>query len=80
MTLYEYYLIYPEGDIVKIDDEVPVSSIINIYGGVLQKHSLNAKTLCYYVVKKQTKEERGIYQTFYILEQLSLNELYGEYL
>ena len=80
MTLYEYYLTYPEGDVVKLNNEIPVSSIVNIYGEVLAKHSLNSKTLCYYVAKKQSKETRGINQTFYTLEQLSLDELNGEYL
>ena len=80
MTLYEYYLIYPEGDIVEINHEIPTSSIVNIYGEVLSKNLLNTKTLCYYVAKKQCKEERGIYQTFYTLEQLSLNQLCCEYL
>ena len=80
MTLYEYYLIYPEGDVVKLNNEIPVSSIVNICGKVLAKHSLNSKTLCYYVTKKQNREMKGINQTFYTLEQLSLNELEHEYL
>lgn len=80
MTIYEYYLIYPEGDIVEINSEIPVSSIVNIYGEVLSKSSLNTKDLCYYVAKKQCKEGKGINQTFYTLEQLSLNVLCGEYL
>lgn len=80
MTLYEYYLIYPEGDIVEINKEIPISAIVNIYGEVLLKHSINANTLCYYVAKKQCKEKNGIHQTFYTLEQLSFNELTGEYL
>ncbi|MGP1438405.1 MAG: hypothetical protein ACTTKH_04975 [Treponema sp.] len=80
MTLYEYYLIYPEGDVVEINHEIPTSSIINIYGEVLSKNLLNTNTLCYYVAKKQCKEERGIHQIFYTLEQLSLNQLCGEYL
>ena len=80
MTLYEYYLIYPEGDVLEIYEEIPISAIVNIYGKVLARHSLNSKTLCYYVKKKQNKEMRGINQTFYTLEQLSLDELNGEYL
>ena len=80
MILYEYYLIYPEGDVVEINNEVPVSSIVNIYGEILSKNSLNNETLSYYIAKKQTREENGIYQTFYTLEQLSINELCGEYL
>lgn len=80
MTLYEYYLIYPEGDVLEIYEEIPVSSIVNICGKVLAKHSLNSKTLCYYVAKRQSKETRGINQTFYTLEQLSLDKLNGEYL
>jgi hypothetical protein len=80
MILYEYYLIYPEGDVVEINNEVPVSSIVNIYGEILSKNSLNNETLSYYIAKKQTREENGIHQTFYTLEQLSINELCGEYL
>ena len=80
MILYEYYLIYPEGDVVEINNEVPVSSIVNIYGEILSKNSLNNETLSYYIAKKQTREEDGIHQTFYTLEQLSINELCGEYL
>lgn len=80
MTLYEYYLIYPEGDVVEVNHEIPISAIFNIYGEELSKNSLNAKTLCYYVARKQIKEEIGIHKTFYTLEQLSLNELEHEYL
>ena len=80
MTIYEFYLIYPEGDVVEINNEIHFSSIVNICGEVIPKHLLNTKTLAYYIAKKQSKEERGIHKTFYILEQLSLNELCGEYL
>lgn len=80
MTLYEYYLIYPEGDVVELNEEIPTSAILNIYGEIIPEHSLNTETLCYYVAKKQSKEERGIHKIFYTLEQFSLNELTREYL
>lgn len=75
MTLYEYYLVYPEGDIQEISHAVHVSSLVDINGNKLATPLPTNKMLAYYVQRKHTREERGIVQVHYILDQLTADEL-----
>lgn len=75
MTLYEYYIIFPEGEKQEILHSLPIGTLIDINGNVLSQRLTTNKIIAYQIASKRTFEERGIVQTVYMLEQLSSDEL-----
>ena len=75
MTLYEYYIIYPDGEKQEISGPVSIGTFLDINGNELPQRLPTNKMIVYQVQGKQTMEERGIVQTVYILEQLDAEEL-----
>ncbi|QEJ94049.1 hypothetical protein [Treponema phagedenis] len=75
MILYEYYLVFPDGERQEIPYPVQVYSLVDMNGRALNIPLPTNKMLAYQVSGKRTFEERGIVQTFYLLEQLDANEL-----
>ncbi len=75
MTLYEYYIIYPDGEKQEISGPVSIGTFLDINGNQLPHQLPTNKMIVYQVQGKQTMEERGIVQTVYILEQLDAEEL-----
>ncbi|UTY28278.1 hypothetical protein [Treponema putidum] len=75
MTLYEYYIIYPDGEKQEISGPVSIGAFLDINGNELPRRLPTNKMIVYQIQGKQTREERGIVQTVYILEQLNAEEL-----
>ncbi len=75
MTLYEYYIVFPDGEEREIFAPLPVGSLLDMNGQPLPNRLPSNKILAYQVVTKRTRENRGIVQTFYVLEQLDAQEL-----
>lgn len=75
MTLYEYYIIYPDGEKQEIDGPVSAGSFLDINGRILPHQLPTNKMIVYQVQGKRTIEDRGIIRTLYFLEQLSAEEL-----
>ena len=76
MTLYEYFLVFPEGDVQPISHPVMVSTLLDMNGNALSLPLPTNKMLVYQVVRKRTIEaEIGIVKTYYLLEQLDAFEL-----
>lgn len=75
MTLYEYYIIFPDGEKQEIQGPVSVGCFLDINGRPLPNKLPTNKMIVYQVQGKRTIEDRGIIRTVYILEQLSAAEL-----
>ncbi len=75
MTLYEYYLIFPDGERQEIFSPVNVGKLVDMNGNPLPDRLPTNKMIAYQVASKRTIEERGIVQILYSLEQLNANEL-----
>ena len=75
MTLYEYYMVFPDGDMQEVSDELMVGSLYDINGRRLMPPLPTNKMIVYQVCGKRTREERGIVATYYALEQLDAAEL-----
>ncbi len=75
MQLYEYYLIFPDGDRIEIDGPPDTRALLDVNGFPHQLPLETEKTLAYHVCGKRTQEERGLTVEFYFLEQMSAAEL-----
>lgn len=76
MTLYEYYLVFPEGDIQELAGPIPISSFVDMNGKALPLPLPTNRMIAYQVAQKRTVQpEPGILRTYYLLEQLDANEL-----
>ncbi len=75
--MYEYYIVFPDGETREIEHQLPVNALIDINGYPLQLPLPTHKMIAYQVCQKRTKEERGVVATLYVLEQLNAMELLG---
>lgn len=75
MTLYEYYIAFPEGELQEIHGSLPTGELIDINGNVLMQPLSTNKIIAYQITGKRTLEEKGIVKTVYILNQLDAGEL-----
>ena len=75
MTLYEYYIIYPDGENQDISGPVSIGTFLDINGNQLPQRLPTNKMIVYQVQSKRTIENRGIVQIIYVVEQLDAQEL-----
>lgn len=74
MTLYEYYMVFPDGDMQEISDPLAIGSLYDMNGNRLMPPLPTNKMIVYQVGGKRTREERGIVATYYAMEQLDAAE------
>lgn len=75
MTLYEYYMVFPDGDMQEISGTLTIGSLYDMNGNQLSLPLSTNKMIVYQVSGKRTREERGVVATYYTLEQLDALEL-----
>lgn len=75
MTLYEYYIMYPEGETAEIGGALPAGALLDINGNPIGLPLSTNKMIVYQIAAKRTSVERGIERTIYMLEQLNAEEL-----
>ena len=67
MTLYEYYIIYPDGEKQEISGPVSIGTFLDINGNQLPHQLPTNKMIVYQVQSKRTIENRGIVQIICLL-------------
>lgn len=75
MTLYEFHIVFPEGETQEIDHQLCVNDIVDLNGNPLQCPLPTNRMIAYHVARKRTAEDRGLVVTWYFLEQLNAAEL-----
>lgn len=75
MTLYEFHIVFPEGETQEISRELRTGDIVDINGNPLPLPLPTNRMIAYHVSGKRTAEERGLVVTWYMLEQLNAMEL-----
>lgn len=75
MTLYEYYVIFPDGEKREIRRPLPAGALVDINGNALPGPLPTNKMIAYRITGKRTVEERGIVRIIYSLDQLSADTL-----
>lgn len=76
MTLYEFYIVFPDGEVQEITHRLGISDIVDINGNVLTPPLPTNRMLAYHVSGMRTSEERGLVITKYMLEQFNSQELF----
>ncbi|MGP1576148.1 MAG: hypothetical protein ACTTH7_01430 [Treponema sp.] len=75
MTFTEYYLVFPEGDVQIISHPLQVGNLYDITGNIIPTPLPTNKLIAYQLSGKRTKETAGTIQVFYLLEQVTADEL-----
>lgn len=75
MTLYENYIVFPDGEQREISHSIRMDDLVDLNGFPLDIPIATNRMLAYHVAQKRTREDRGIITTLYYLEQLNANEL-----
>ena len=75
MTLYEYYMVFPDGDMQEISGTLTIGSLYDMNGNRLMPPLPTNRMIVYQVSGKRTREERGIVTIYYTMEQLDAAEL-----
>ena len=75
MTLYEYYMVFPDGDMQEIAQPLSIGTLFDMNGNRLTPPLPTNRMIVYEVCGKRTREEKGITATYYTMEQLTADEL-----
>lgn len=75
MTMYEYHIVFPEGETQEINHQLTVNQLVDVNGIPLQLPLTTHKMIAYHVGRKRSAEGKGLVVTWYFLEQLNALEL-----
>jgi hypothetical protein len=75
MTLFESYVIFPDGERREINHLLKAGDLVDINGNPLDLPIPTNRMIAYHVAGRRTNEERGVITTTFILEQLNSDEL-----
>lgn len=75
MTIYEYYVTFPDGELREIDHPLQTGTLVDINAFPLSLPLPTNRMIVYRISAMRTKESRGTIATAYLLEQLDSEEL-----
>jgi len=75
MTLYEYFVVYPEGGCQEIPSPLRLDQLVDLNGLPLPLPLASPRQIAYRVVKLRHDEERGVYPVYHYLELVGATEL-----
>lgn len=75
MRWTEHFIVYPEGDVQEISHSLSIMSLVGINGEPVSLPLATAKQIVYRVVGQRSRETRNGEERYYLLEQLSVDEL-----
>lgn len=75
MTIYEYYVVYPDGDRQEIPGPLEFDALVDLNGQPLPLPLPTAKMIAYRVVKIRRSEERGEAVSLHYVELVPAAEL-----
>jgi hypothetical protein len=75
MTIYAYYIVYPEGEEQEIEGRLSIDELVDLNGRPLALPLPSARTIAYRVIKIRHSEERGVYSVYHYLELVPAREL-----
>jgi len=75
MQLYEYYIVFPEGDVQEVPGRLPFNTLVDINGNVLPLPLPTNRMIAFKVTGIKTNELRGQTNTYHLLDLLSAEEL-----
>jgi hypothetical protein len=76
MTIYEYEVVYPDGDRQEIPHRLSIGQIVDLNGYPLRIPLDSVRTIAYRVIKIIHHEERGECRIKHYLELVPVHELF----
>ncbi|HUW39596.1 MAG TPA: hypothetical protein VMV90_01195 [Rectinemataceae bacterium] len=77
MTIYENYVVFPDGDSQEIEGGLRIDELVDLNGRSLELPLRTARMIAYRVVRIRHSEERGLYSVYHHLELVPAAELIG---
>lgn len=77
MTLYEFHLVFPDGQTQEIRHQLRGGELVDVNGLELSVPLPTNRMLAYRIARKRTAEDRGLVVTWYFLEQMTAMDLLG---
>lgn len=77
MTLFSNVLVYPEGDRIEIEHPLTFNQYVDLNGHPLSLPLQTQKMIVYRIYRISTSEERGEVTTYFFLELVTNEELFG---
>ncbi len=77
MTLYEFHLVFPDGQTQEINHILRGGELVDVNGLELSLPLPTNRMLAYRISRKRTAEDRGLVVTWYFLEQMTAMDLLG---
>ena len=75
MTIDEYYIVYPEGEIQEIESTLRIDELVDLNGRPLPLPLENPRIIAYRIVKIRHTEERGVHGVLHYTELVPAAEL-----
>jgi len=75
MTIIEYYIVYPEGEIQELEAPLKISQIVDLNGRPLPMPLPSPRVIAYRVMKIRQSEDRGMQKIFHYVELIPTCEL-----
>lgn len=75
MTIFENYVVYPDGDSQEVDERLDIDELVDLNGRPLALPLPTLRIIAYRVVKIRHSEERGVYSVYHYLELVPAAEL-----
>ena len=75
MTINEYFIVFPEGDVQEIKRRLPFNTLVDINGNPLALPLPTNKMIAFRVARISTDDKKGGSETYHFLELMSAEEL-----
>ncbi len=75
MTLYENYIVYPEGERQEIQRSLQINQVVDLNGSPLHISWPPPRVIAYRIHRVSTREERGYQRRYHYAELMSMAEL-----
>jgi hypothetical protein len=75
MTITEYYIVYPEGEIQELEAPLRIDQIVDLNGRPLPMPLPSPRVIAYRVMKIRQSEDRGMQKIFHYVELIPTREL-----
>ena len=75
MTIDEYYIVYPEGELQELPGPLRIDELVDLNGRHLALPLPSPRIIAFRVTKIRHVEERGVHQVLHYVELVSAYEL-----
>lgn len=75
MYMEEFFIVFPEGDTQEVHGKIRVNTLVDVNGNPLALPLPTNRMIVFRIARVQTRESKGLSQTYHYLELMSAEEL-----